>query len=76
MKDVRFAAMGLIWLALGLFLVFRPGSAQAIMDGHADWFKRGSWHPIRNLPLRLVRGLGGVVCLGAAFFFYMFAKSN
>ena len=76
MKDVRLAAMGLIWLALGLFLAFRPASAQAIMDGHADWFKRGSWHPIRSLPPWLVRAFGGVVIMGAALFFYMFAKSN
>ena len=70
MKDAKAAAvMGAIWLVLGLFMILLPAKAQTIMDGHADWFKKGSWHPLRGMSSWLIRGLGVVVCAGAALFF-------
>ncbi len=76
MKNVMPLYMGIIWLVLGLVLLGWPTKAQAIMDGHADWFKRGSWHPIRGMPSWLVRVVGGVVCAGGGLFFYIFLKSS
>lgn len=50
--------MGIIWLALGIFMISRPVRAQAIMNGQADWFRKGSWHPIRGMPAWLIRMIG------------------
>lgn len=77
MKDAKAAAvLGAIWLVWSLFMVLRPTKAQTIMDGYADWFKKGSWHPLRGMPSWLIRGLGATVCAGAALFFYISINSN
>jgi hypothetical protein len=76
MKDARPALIGTVWLILGLSMILWPMRARALMDGHADWFKKGSWHPLRDMPSWLIRTLGAAVCVGAALFFYIFIKSN
>jgi hypothetical protein len=76
MKDSTSVIVGAIDLILGLFMILRPTRAQTIMDAHADWFKKGSWHPLRGITSWLIRSLGVVVCAGAALFFYIFLKSN
>jgi hypothetical protein len=68
--------MGAIWLFLGLFMILRPTTAQRIMDGHADWFKKGAWHPLRGMASWIIRSLGLLVCAGSALFFYIFINSN
>ena len=65
--------MGLLWLGLGLALMFRPSQ----MRGASKRFEeRTSWIPIPPLmgvPLWTVRLFGVIATCGAAMFFYLFA---
>jgi hypothetical protein len=65
--------MGLLWLALGLTLILRPGQLQAASK---RFERRESWIPIPPLvgiPLWAVRPCGIVSTCGALLFFYLFA---
>jgi len=63
--------MGLLFLAFGLFAIFRPQAIRKTMDGLANVWKQDSWHPYK-MPLPLMRVVVGSVGIGcSALFFYI-----
>ena len=60
--------MGLVFLAFGLIMIFRPQNVRDNFDRLANSWKRDTWHPYK-LPIWALRMVGVVVTAFSAIFF-------
>ena len=60
-----------LFLAFGMFAVFRPEKLRDVMDDFANAWKQDSWHPYQ-MPLPVLRLVVGSIGIGvAALFVYI-----
>jgi len=74
MKDWRFLAVGLPWLALGIALVMYPRQSQAASKRFEQGKTMIPFPPLVGVPIWTVRLFGIVSVTGAALFFYLLLK--